>query len=98
LLAGLPAVAVTAGLGTGVATAVLPADADVVAQAHAAVHAAGGTSMLRDRPTGLDAPAWGPPPSAVGVLRAVKSQLDREGRLGPGRFAPWFDRSANGHS
>jgi glycolate oxidase FAD binding subunit len=82
---------VTAGLATGVATVALPADPDAVAAAHAAVHAAGGTSVLRDRPAGLDVPAWGPAPSAVAVLRAVKAALDPDGRLGPGRFAPWFE-------
>lgn len=90
VLAMLPAVTITAGLGTGVATVALPADAAAVAAAHAAVHAAGGTSVLRDRPVELDAPAWGPPPSSVGVLRAVKRAFDPAGRLGPGRFSPWL--------
>jgi glycolate oxidase FAD binding subunit len=90
LVAALPARSVTAGLGTGVATVVLPLDGDAVAAAHAAVHAAGGTSVLRSRPAGSDAPAWGPPPSALAVLRAVKQTFDPAGRLGPGRFAPWM--------
>jgi glycolate oxidase FAD binding subunit len=93
LVAALPARAVTAGLGTGVATVVLPADARVVADAHAAVHAAGGTSVLRARPAGFDAPAWGPEPSAVAVLRTLKRELDPDGRFGPGRFSPWFGTS-----
>jgi glycolate oxidase FAD binding subunit len=88
LVGALAPVAVTAGLGTGVATLSLPPDA--VADAHAAVHAAGGTSQLRYRPPGSDAPAWGPPPSALGVLRSVKTALDPEGRFGPGRFSPWM--------
>jgi glycolate oxidase FAD binding subunit len=54
------------------------------------VHAAGGTSVLRDRPVGLNAPAWGPPPSALAVLRSVKQAFDPADRLGPGRFAPWI--------
>ena len=58
--------------------------------AHARVHAAGGTSVLRSRPAGADAPAWGPPPSAIAVLRAVKAELDPHGRFGPGRFDPWM--------
>jgi glycolate oxidase FAD binding subunit len=90
VLHALPARASTAGLGTGVATAVLPPDPDVVAAAHAAVHAAGGTSVLRDRPAGSAAPAWGPPPSALAVLQAVKKTFDPTGRLGPGRFSPWL--------
>lgn len=90
VLAGLAARGVTAGLGTGVATVALPADPAAVAAAHSAVHAAGGTSVLRSRPVGLDAPAWGPAPSALGVLRAVKQELDPACRLGPGRLAPWL--------
>jgi glycolate oxidase FAD binding subunit len=88
LLDGLPARAATAELGTGVATVALPPDA--VDEAHRRVHAAGGSAVLRDRPADCTAPAWGPPPSSVGVLRAVKRALDPTGRLGPGRFAPWM--------
>ena len=88
LLASLPATAATAGLGTGVATVTVPAGA--VADVHARVHAAGGTSVLRARPGGAHLPAWGPPPSAVGVLRAVKHAFDPDDRLGPGRFDPWM--------
>ena len=91
LLADLPAGAAgTAGLGTGVATVTVPADAaDAVAELHRRVHAAGGSSMLRARPASFAAPAWGPPPSALGVLRAVKTTLDPGGRFGPGRFDTW---------
>lgn len=88
LLASLPATAATVGLGTGVATVSVPAGA--VADAHALVHAAGGTSVLRGRPTGAHLPAWGPPPSAVAVLCAVKRTFDPYNRLGPGRFDPWM--------
>jgi glycolate dehydrogenase FAD-binding subunit len=88
VLAALPAAAATAGLGTGVATVTVPAGA--VAEAHTAVHAAGGTSVLRARPAGAHLPGWGPPPSAVGVLRAVKRAFDPQCRLGPGRFDPWM--------
>jgi glycolate oxidase FAD binding subunit len=90
LLASLPTRAVTAGLGSGVATVVLPPDPEAVVGAHAAVHAAGGTSVLRSRPAGSAAPAWGPPPSALAVLRSVKEVFDPAGRLGPGRLAPWL--------
>lgn len=88
LVASLPAGGAAVGLGTGVATVSLPAEA--VADAHAAVHAAGGTSVLRDRPDGFTGPAWGPPPSAIALLRSVKRTLDPDGRLGPGRLAPWL--------
>ena len=95
VLAGLDTRGITAGLGTGVATVALPADPVTVAAAHAAVHAAGGTSVLRSRPVGLDASAWGPAPSALAVLRAVKQELDPLGRLGPGRLAPWLTEGAS---
>jgi glycolate oxidase FAD binding subunit len=88
VLTDLPAETITAGLGTGVATVSLPAEA--VAAAHDRVHAAGGTSVLRSRPAETDAPAWGPPPSAIAVLRAVKAELDPQGRFGPGRFDSWM--------
>ncbi|MCE3553070.1 FAD-binding protein [Pseudonocardia sp. RS11V-5] len=87
VLEALPASTVSAGLGTGVATVSVPGRA--VAEAHAAVHAAGGTSVLRCRPADLGAPAWGPPPSALAVLKAVKQRFDPDGRFGPGRFDPW---------
>jgi glycolate oxidase FAD binding subunit len=88
VLQALPARGVTAGLGTGVATVSLPVDA--VADAHAAVHAAGGTSVLRARPAGSAPPPWGPAPSALPVLSSLKSALDPEGRFGPGRFSGWM--------
>jgi glycolate oxidase FAD binding subunit len=88
VLNALPTCSITAGLGTGIATVTLAPGA--VADAHAVVHAAGGTSVLRHRPAGADLPAWGPPPSALGVLKAIKAELDPDGRFGPGRFAPWI--------
>mgnify|MGYP001757674180 CR=1 FL=1 len=88
LLAGLPSTAVTAGLGTGVATVTVSGAA--VAEAHEAVAAAHGTSVLRSRSADLDAPAWGPAPSGLPVLKAIKSQLDPDARLSPGRFDPWM--------
>lgn len=88
LIGELPATAVAAGLGTGVATVTVPGAA--VSEAHAAVAAAHGTSVLRSRAADLDAPAWGPPPSGLPVLKAIKNQLDPDGRLCPGRFHPWM--------
>jgi len=90
VLAGMTAQSIAAGLGTGVATVALPADPAVVAAAHTAIHVAGGTSVLRNRPTRFDGSAWGPPPSALALLRAVKKELDPADRLGPGRLAPWL--------
>lgn len=84
----LPAGAVTAGLATGVGTVTVPGSA--VAEVHDAVAAVGGTSVLRHRHPDLDAPAWGPAPSALPLLRAIKKQLDPEARFAPGRFTPWM--------
>ncbi|MBO0850211.1 MAG: FAD-binding protein [Pseudonocardia sp.] len=83
--------AVTAGLATGIGTVALPSEPAVVAEAHREVHAAGGVSVLRSRPDGADLPAWGPAPSALGLLHAVREELDPTGRLGSGRFAPWLE-------
>ncbi|HZZ51890.1 MAG TPA: FAD-binding protein [Pseudonocardia sp.] len=80
-----------AGLGTGIGTVAVPATAEAVARAHAAVHAIGGTSVLRTRPDGAELPAWGPAPTSVGVLRALIEEFDPNGRLGAGRFSPWLD-------
>ncbi|MEJ8279253.1 FAD-binding oxidoreductase [Pseudonocardia spirodelae] len=88
LLAQLPTTAVTAGLATGVATVTVPGAA--VAEVHDAVAAVGGTSVLRDRPEALDAPAWGPAPSALTLLKAVRARLDPEARFAAGRFDPWM--------
>ena len=53
----------------------------------------GGTVVLRDRPDEVDAlvDALGPPPSAVHLLRALKSQLDPDGRCAPGRLGRWLE-------
>ncbi len=88
LVAELPATAVTAGLLTGVATVTVPGAS--VAETHDAVAAVHGTSALRDRPDTPDAPAWGPAPSGLAVLKAIKNRLDPDGRLCPGRFDPWM--------
>ncbi|MBP2370165.1 glycolate oxidase FAD binding subunit [Pseudonocardia parietis] len=88
LLAQLPATAVTAGLATGVATVTVPAAS--VTEVHDAVAAVGGTSVLRDRPAALDVPAWGPAPSALALLKAIKTRLDPGARFAAGRFDPWM--------
>lgn len=84
---------ITAGLATGIGTLALPAEPAAIADAHQRVHAVGGTSMLRARPPGCELPAWGPAPSSVGVLRTLRDELDPDGRLGTGRFAPWLDKA-----
>ncbi|SDT67251.1 FAD-binding oxidoreductase [Jiangella sp. DSM 45060] len=66
----------------------------------AAAHAAVVTALRTEHPAatvcrwtdGLRAelPAWGEPPPAVAMLRAVKRAFDPDDRLGRGRLAPWF--------
>ena len=53
----------------------------------------GGTVLLRDRPDEVDdaVDALGPAPSAVRLLRALKSQLDPGGRCAPGRLGRWLE-------
>ncbi len=76
------------GLGTGVATLSVP-DSGIEA-VHDAVTAALGTSVVRRAvPQGVR--AWGQVPPAVRVLRALKNELDPEGRLCPGRLGSWLD-------
>jgi glycolate oxidase FAD binding subunit len=41
---------------------------------------------------GLDpSSAWGPPPTAIRVMRAIKRRFDPTGRFGAGRFGVWLD-------
>ncbi|BCB81023.1 FAD-binding oxidoreductase [Phytohabitans flavus] len=44
-------------------------------------------TVLRS-PPGIQ--AWGEPHAAVPLMRAVKQRFDPDGRLGPGRYRPWF--------
>jgi glycolate oxidase FAD binding subunit len=88
LLASLPVTAGTAGLGTGVATVTVPVGA--VADVHARVHAAGGTSGTPRPPRRRAAARVGARALGGGVLRAVKHAFDPDDRLGPGRFDPWM--------
>ena len=88
-----PRRAATAGLGTGVAT-VTRARAAPSPTAHAAVHAAGGTSVLRARPPGAHLPAWGPPPSAVGgAARRQADAFDPTAASVPAASTPGCDAS-----
>jgi glycolate oxidase FAD binding subunit len=83
-----------AGLGLHVArfTGPPPAQARAFDTWRRAVRGLGGSVLLRDRAAGVDdaIDPFGPPPSAVALLRAVKSRLDPEGRCAPGRFGSWY--------
>lgn len=56
------------------------------------VHEQGGLSTITRRGSGpaAELAAWPVPPVAVPVMRAVKQAFDPDGRLGSGRFAPWW--------
>jgi glycolate oxidase FAD binding subunit len=88
---------VAAGLLTGrvdvrIAAATLSTHAATIGQWRQAIERLGGATTLRERPQGLTAliDAWGAAPSAITVLRAVKSAFDPGDLLGRGRFHPWF--------
>lgn len=90
-------VAIDAQLGAGVQTVRLrdgdaEKHAEFVTTMRSAVADRGGTMALHRRKAGVDelVPSWGGPPAAIDVLRAVKAEFDPDGRLGAGRFAPWF--------
>jgi glycolate dehydrogenase FAD-binding subunit len=83
----------TSSLGVGVHTVRLrsgdpAAHARVLAVLRDEVAAEGGSTTVIRR--AAEVPAWGAPPPAVALMRAVKQRFDPDGRLGPGRFAPWF--------
>jgi glycolate oxidase FAD binding subunit len=83
----------TSSVGVGVHTVRLPGGdpaghARVLTALRDEVAATGGSTTAIRRAG--DVPAWGPPPPAVSVMRAVKQRFDPDGRLGPGRFAPWL--------
>jgi glycolate oxidase FAD binding subunit len=80
----------SSSLGVGVHTVRLRAGdaAAVLGSLRDEVASAGGSTTAIRRAG--EVPAWGSPPPAVAVMRAVKQQFDPGGRLGGGRFAPWF--------
>jgi glycolate oxidase FAD binding subunit len=91
----LPTVA--AGVLTGrvdlrIDAVALSSHAATVARWRTVVEQFGGSTVLRERPRGLTEliEAWGSPPSAVAVLRAIKAAYDPDHLLGRGRFRPWF--------
>jgi glycolate oxidase FAD binding subunit len=58
-----------------------------VTELRAAVEQSGGSLAVLRRPQGLESmDAWGNAGDAVGLMRAVKHQLDPKGTLNPGRF------------
>jgi glycolate oxidase FAD binding subunit len=54
----------------------------------AGLMATGGHAVVRRTAEGVAevVDAWGPPPSAIELMRRVKQQLDPDGRCAPGRF------------
>lgn len=79
------------GQATGIATLRLegkPARLSTAAeQLRGRIESNGGSLALLGRPGELESlDAWGNPGDAVGLMRAVKQQLDSKGTLNPGRF------------
>ncbi len=68
----------------------VPAHAAVVSAWRDSVRALGGSVVVRDRPSGLDAyvDPWGDPGQSrlLELSGSVKRALDPEGRFAPGRF------------
>ena len=92
VLAALPATAMTAGLGTGIATVTLAPDA--VAE-RARDRARRRRHVGAARPPGGAILTSGRRPGARRRRRcrccsALKAELDPDGRFGPGRFDPWM--------
>ena len=89
-------VALTSSLGVGVHTVRLrPAGpghhADLLDDLRQDLATRKGTAVVI-RPDGLEpaVPTRGRPPAGLAVMRAIKRRFDPDGRLGAGRFAPWF--------
>jgi glycolate oxidase FAD binding subunit len=93
--AGLSA-ALAAHAGIGVVEAVLVgggrADAAVIggvlSEWRALVHAAGGQALIEAAPLAVkeQVPVWDDPGPSLRIMRRIKSQLDPNGLLNPGRF------------
>jgi glycolate oxidase FAD binding subunit len=64
------------------------AAASAIESVRAAVRSANGSAVIAAAPPALRArvDVWGPPPSAIAVMRQLKAQLDPDSRLSPGRF------------
>jgi glycolate oxidase FAD binding subunit len=76
-------------LGLGVVAGAPNAGAvAALAAARARLSAAGGSLVLTAAPLELRAQidAWGPPPSSLPLMRALKERFDPQRRLAPGRF------------
>ena len=79
----------TLGLGfLGGDPATAAAVAAAVSSARSALAERGGTIVVLAAPDDVRSATdvWGPPPAAVSLMRGVKSRLDPERRLAPGRF------------
>ena len=88
--------AVASSIGLGLHTAVLrgspEAQADVARRWRARVESVGGSCLLRSRPKAVadQLDAFGTPPSAAALQRAVKQRLDPFDRCAPGRFRGYY--------
>ncbi|HKD16547.1 MAG TPA: FAD-binding oxidoreductase, partial [Thermoanaerobaculia bacterium] len=62
--------------------------ASAASSARSALAEGGGTLVVLAAPDSVRSAmdVWGPPPAAVALMRGVKSRLDPDRRLAPGRF------------
>ncbi len=57
-----------------------------ILEARAAIEAAGGSLVIHAQPPELEVEAWGTPPPAFALMRALKERFDPQGTFNPGRF------------
>ena len=55
-------------------------------EARAAIEAEGGSLVVHAMPAGIGIDAWGTPPPAFALMRALKDRFDPHGTFNPGRF------------
>ena len=70
----------------GLHTAVLAPGGDHAAAVQTWRATVDGSVVVRRPAPGVTVDAWGAPPSAAGLMRRVKQQLDPAGRFAPGRY------------
>ena len=57
-----------------------------ILEARAAIEAEGGSLVVHAQPPDLQVEAWGKPPPAFALMRALKERFDPHGTFNPGRF------------
>jgi glycolate oxidase FAD binding subunit len=63
-----------------------PETRGAILEARAKIEAQGGTLVMHAQPSDLQIEAWGTPPPAFALMRALKERFDPRGTFNPGRF------------